>query len=81
MPLSILKYGFHRPDFHVTQDAQHRQVAICCTGLQPLGSEMRKVRVDMPLRSQVKYDTVISHERQRYTKNACVGRHDNPRNV
>jgi hypothetical protein len=58
MPLSILKYGFHCPDFHGTQDAQHRQAAICCIELQPLGSEMRKVRVEISVRSQAKYDTV-----------------------
>jgi len=79
-PLSILKYGFNCPDFHVTQDAQHRQVATCCTELQPLGSEMRKVRVEISLRSQAKYDIVSSHERQRYAKNASVGRHNNTRN-
>jgi len=56
--LSILKYGFHCPDFHRTQDAQHRQAAICCTELQPLGSEMRKVSVEISLRSQAKHDTV-----------------------
>jgi len=80
MPLSILKYGFHCPDFHGTQDAQHRQAAICCIEIQPLGSEMRKVRVEISVRSQAKYDTVSSHKRQRYAKNDCVGRHDNPRN-
>jgi len=56
--LSILKYGFHCPDFHRTQDAQHRQAVICCTELQPLGSEMRKVSVEISLRSQAKHDTV-----------------------
>jgi hypothetical protein len=58
MLLSILKYGFHGPDFHGTHDAQHRQAAICCTELQPLGSELRKVRVEISVRSQAKYDTV-----------------------
>lgn len=46
------------PGFYGTQDAQHQQVAICCIELQPLGSEMRKVRVEISLRSQANCDTV-----------------------
>jgi hypothetical protein len=33
-------------------------MVICCTELQPLGSEMRKVRVEISLRFQAKYDNV-----------------------